>query len=171
MLSSLLAFFVGLSRLLLWFGFHVGNVALGKLCWLAWLSRDVTGEPCWNHGVDTGSALRWKRRYAAGSAMLRLWHGLGLHRWLVFKARVQRTGFQVSLTRVGGRSKRVQEHKKSVSRGRARTQARRFKLSGFWTSPTSGWSNQSVGTGQSPACPATFARHFHVTKNNFLPLY
>ncbi len=57
------------------------------------------------------------------------------------------------------------------SRERAHTQACRFKLSVFWTSPTGGWSNQSVGTGRSPACPATLARHFHVTKNNFLPLY
>ncbi len=51
------------------------------------------------------------------------------------------------------------------SRERARTQARRFKLSGFWTSPTGGWSNQSIGTGRSPACTAAFARHFHVTTN------
>ncbi len=49
---------------------------------------------------------------AAGSAMLRLWHGLGLLQMVGFKARVQRTGFRVNLARVGGRSKRVQEHKK-----------------------------------------------------------
>ncbi len=86
----------------------------GKLCWVASLLRDVTGEPCWNHGVD-----------AAGSAMLRLWHGLGLLQMLGFKARVQRTGFQVNLARVGGRSKRVQEHKKRESC----TLARCFKQS------------------------------------------
>ncbi len=62
---------------------------------------------------------------AAGSAMLRLWHGLGLLQMVGFKASIQRTGFQVNLARVGGRSKRVQEHK----RERERTLARCFKQS------------------------------------------
>ncbi len=77
---------------------------------------------------------------AAGSAMLRLWHGLGLLQMVGFKARVQRTGFQVNLARVGGRSKRVQEHKK-----RERVARWRVVLnSPIWTPPTGGWSNQSV---------------------------
>ncbi len=82
--------------------------------------------------------------------------------------------------RVGGRScengkrsfeefHRVQESqamfkREGAPRERARALARRFKLSVFWTSPTGGWSNQSVGTGRSPACTAALARHFHVTK-------
>ncbi len=69
----------------------------GKLCWLASLLRDVTGEPCWNHRIS-----------AAGSAMLRLWHGLGLLQMVGFKARVQRT---VRVASCENR-KRVQEHKR-----------------------------------------------------------
>ncbi len=38
--------------------------------------------------------------------------------------------------------------------------ARRFKQSVFLDIPKGGWSNQSVGTGRSPACTAALARHF-----------
>ncbi len=72
------------------------------------------GKPCWSTGL-----------FAVGSAMLRLWHGLGLFRWLVsvgVKARDQRTGFQVILARrsMKGRSKRERN-----------AVAPRFKLSDF----------------------------------------
>ncbi len=50
--------------------------------------------------------------------------------------------------------------------------ARRLKQSNL-ALPAGGLSNQSVGTGRSPACTAGFfARHLHVTTTNlFLPLY
>ncbi len=77
---------------------------------------------------------------AAGSAMLRLWHGLGLLQMVGFKASIQRTGFQVNLARVGGRSKRDQEHKRERESARWRV----VLNSPIWTPPTGGWSNQSV---------------------------
>ncbi len=73
--------------------------------------------------------------------------------------------------RVGGRScesrKRSFEEFQRVKRFKRESAhtGTSFLTVRFWTSPTGGWSNQSVGTGRSPACTATFARHFHVTKN------
>ncbi len=61
--------------------------------------------------------------FCGGSAMLRLWHGLGLLQMVGFKARVQRT---VRVTSCENR-KRVQEHKRERARGRASS----FELSGF----------------------------------------
>ncbi len=92
-------------------------------------TRDISGscwEPCWNHGVD-----------AAGSAMLRLWHGLGLLQMVGFKARVQRTGFQVNLARVGGRIARAGREFRST-RERERERGRVVLNSPIWTPPTGG---------------------------------
>ncbi len=86
-------------------------------------TRDISGSCC---VTSLGSRVGITAVDAAGSAMLRLWHGLGLLQMVGFKASVQRTGFQVNLARVGGRSKRVQEHKK---REIERTLARCFKQS------------------------------------------
>ncbi len=78
--------------------------------------------------------------FAAGSAMLWLWHGLGPFRWLVsfgVKARVQQTGFQVVLARrsMKGRSKSKRE---------CNADAPRFLNCPILDPPTGGWSNQSV---------------------------
>ncbi len=58
------------------------------------LLRDVTGELKSRRLFDAGFALRWKRRYAAGSATLQRLHGLCFTRALFvsagLKARVQR---------------------------------------------------------------------------------
>ncbi len=53
--------------------------------------------------TSPGSRVGITELFAAGSAMLRLWHGLGLLQMVCFKARVERTGFQANLARVGGR--------------------------------------------------------------------
>ncbi len=83
--------------------FSVPRVALGISAGSRLGCVTSRGKPCWSTGL-----------FAAGSAMLRLWHGLGLFRWLVsfgVKARVQQTGFQVVLAwRVmKGRSKSKRE--------------------------------------------------------------
>ncbi len=80
-------------------------------------TRDISGSCC---VTSPGSRVGITAVDAAGSAMLRLWHGLGLLQMVGFKASVQRTGFQVNLARVGGRSKRVQEHKRERERTRMR---------------------------------------------------
>ncbi len=114
-------------------------------------TRDISGSCCvTSPGSRVGITVD-----TAGSAMLRLWHGLGLLQMVGFKASVQRTGFQVNLARVGGRSKRVQEHKKRES-----ACWRVILNSLIWTPPTGGWSNQSVCIGRSPT-------HVH----GFYPLY
>ncbi len=65
---------------------------------------------------DAGSALRWKRRYAAGSATLRHLQSLWFFRWFVsagLKARVQRT-VRVALARVGERVARTGRESRST---------------------------------------------------------
>ncbi len=106
-----------LSRFPRGFSTCCSDPLFGSMCCsgnLRWLTS--RGKPCWSTGL-----------FAVGSAMLRLWHGLGLFRWLVsvgVKARVQRTGFQVILERraMKGRSKSKRERN---------TVAPRFKLSDF----------------------------------------
>ncbi len=89
---------------------------------------------------------------AAGSAMLRLWHGLGLLQMVGFKASVQQTGFQVNLARVGGRSKsrkRVQEHKRESENA----DAPRLLNCPVLDPPTGGWSNQCPYGAEPRPCP------------------
>ncbi len=102
------------------------------------------------------------------TALARSWTSL-----VGFVVRVQRAGFQVSLARVGARryefrsTRELQEKKREDA-----SLARRFKQSVFLDIPKGGWSNQSVGTGRSPACPAGFCKaFFYVRKDNlFVPL-
>ncbi len=88
------------------------------------------------------------------TALARSWTSL-----VGFVVRVQRASFQVSLARVGARSyefrstRELQEKKR-----RARRSHFVFKQSVFLDIPKGGWSNQSVGTGRSPACPAGFCK-------------
>ncbi len=106
-------------------------------------------------------------------APLRLWHSLRPPPMVGFVVRVQRAGFQVSLARVWARSyefgsiRELQE-----GRARARGRASSFQLSGL-DIPKGGWSNQSVGTGRSPACvQACPCKAFSCDeKNNFWSLY
>ncbi len=68
---------------------------------------------------------------------------------------------------------RVHEHQR-VARGKRRGRVTRasFLTVRFLDIPKGGWSNQSVGTGRSPACPAGFCKAFlYVRKDNlFVPL-
>ncbi len=100
---------------------------------------------------DAGSALRWKRRYAAGSATLRRLQSLWFFRRFVsagLKARVQRT-VRVVLARVKERVARTGRESRST---RERVAHWRVVLnSPIWTPPTGSWSNQSVRMGRSPA--------------------
>ncbi len=109
------------------------------------------GKPCWSTGL-----------FAAGSAMLWLWHSLGLFRWLVsvgIKARVQRTGFRVVLAR----SRRAMRSKSKRARRRERATHTRLVLNcPILDPPTGGWSNQSIRMGRSPAHVHGFWGHAYV---------
>ncbi len=95
--------------------------------------------------------------------ILRLWHGLRLHKWLVFKVRVQRTG-----ARVGGRSfaefqrcsSHVQESQSARRRGEGAPLARRFKQSVFWTSLKAAGPIRASVRGGAPPARLVFAKHF-----------
>ncbi len=113
------------------------------------------GKPCWSTGL-----------FAAGSAMLRLWHSLGLFRWLVsvgVKARVQRTGFRDVLARSRRAMKRRSKSKRARARRRERaTQTRLVLNCPILDPPTGGWSNQSVRMGRSHAHVHGFWGHAYV---------
>ncbi len=140
-------------------GFHA---LLGKLCWLASLSRDVTGKALlsseviefvilWCYGF--GTVLDFFGWFRCESPADRL-PGLPCARWSA--------------------QLRVQEHKRVARerRARARTLARRFKLSEFRHRPQAAGPIRASVRGGAPPARLVFARHFHVTKNNlFLPLY
>ncbi len=82
------------------------------------------------------------------TALARSWTSL-----VGFVVRVQRAGFQVSLARVGARSYEFRSTRELQAREEREHAHSRVVLNcPGWTSPTGGWSNQSVGTGQSPAC-------------------
>ncbi len=94
------------------------------------------------------------------TALARSWTSL-----VGFVVRVQRAGFQVSLARVGARRyefRSTRELQEGSERGAPL--ARRFKQSVFLDIPKGGWSNQSVGTGRSPACTAGFCKAFSMEK-------
>ncbi len=84
---------------------------------------------------------------AAGSVMLRLWHGLGL---------LQMVGFQGEspADRLPGQPCarwREKQESPGVQEERERERGRVVLNSPIWTPPTGGWSNQSVCMGRSPA--------------------
>ncbi len=113
----------------------------------------------WRHRES--SPLLWSC-WARYSVVLRLWHGLGLL-WLVSlwessgpASRSALRALERAVTSSGAPEscKRRREERGGASL------ARRFKQSVFLDIPKGGWSNQSVGTGRSPACTAALARHF-----------
>ncbi len=122
------------------------------------LPRDVTGKLIC-------------RRWIRCSVMLRFGTVLDFFRWLVLRRASS------GPARVGGRScesrKRSFEEFQRVKRFKRESAhtARCFKLSGFGHRPQAAGPIRASVRGGSPACTATFARHFHVTKNNFLPLH
>ncbi len=103
-------------------------------------TRDISGNCC---VTSPGSHVGITELFAAGSAMLRLWHGLGLFIWLVSRRESSGPASRSSLRGVGGRVART-------GRESERTLARCFKQSDL-DPPTGGWSNQSVRMGRSPA--------------------
>ncbi len=149
---------VSFSRVssVLCFGCHVvGSCSFGEP-----LLRDVTGK-----------ALLCSRC----SVVLRHWHGPRLHKWLVFKVRVQRTGarWRAQLRGVSEMFKPCSRESERQKRRESAPLARRFKQSNFRHRPqAAGPIRASVRGGAPPARLFFFARHLHVTTNNlFLPLY
>ncbi len=121
----------------------------------------------WRHRES--SPLLWSC-WARYSVVLRLWHGLGLL-WLV--SLWESSG--PARTLEGAASEMFKPCSRESERQKKRegaSLARRFKQSVFLDIPKGGWSNQSVGTGRSPACPAGFCKaFFYVRKDNlFVPL-
>ncbi len=92
-------------------------------------------------------------------APLRLWHSLRPPPMVGSEVSVQRTGARWrAKTGSVASSSTVQESQEREER--SAPLARRFKQSVFLDIPKGGWSNQSVGTGRSPACPAGFCKAF-----------
>ncbi len=101
----------------------------------------------WRHRGS--SPLLWSR-WVRYSVVLRLWHGLGLL-WLVSLWESSGPASRSALRALerAVKSSGAQESCKREKRERA--QLRVVLNCPGWTSPTGGWSNQSVGTGRSPA--------------------
>ncbi len=70
---------------------------------------------------------------------------------------VQRTGFQVSLARVGAQL-RVQEHESCEREEKARALARRFKLSAFGHRPHTAGPIRASVRGEAPPARLVFAK-------------
>ncbi len=104
-------------------------------------------------------------------APLRLWHSLRpINGWF---SRRESSG--PARTLEGATSEMFKPCSRESERQKKRegaSLARRFKQSVFLDIPKGGWSNQSVGTGRSPAFPAGFCKaFFYVRKDNlFVPL-
>ncbi len=105
-------------------------------------------------------------------APLRLWHSLRpINGWFPRRgssgpARVvgrSRENGKRSFRDVQAMFKRVRAPEEEEKRASA-SLARHFKRSVFLDIPKGGWSNQSVGTGRSPACPAGFCKAFSMEK-------
>ncbi len=112
----------------------------------------------WRHRES--SPLLWSC-WARYSVVLRLWHGLGLL-WSVSlwessgpASRSALRAFERAVT-----SSWAPESCKREEKREGASLARRFKQSVFLDIPKGGWSNQSVGTGWSPACAASFCKAF-----------
>ncbi len=106
-------------------------------------TRDTSGSCC---VTSPGSRVGITAVDAAGSAMLRLWHGLGPLQMVGFKASVQRTGFQVNLARVGGRVARARRESENAD-------APRLLNCPVLDPPTGGWSNQCPYGAEPRPCP------------------
>ncbi len=103
-------------------------------------SRCVTSSGKLSSPLQSLSSL-----FCGVTALARSWTSL-----VGFVVRVQRTGFQVSLARVGARSYEFRSTREL--RARARALARRFKLSGFGPRPqAAGPIRASVRDGAPPA--------------------
>ncbi len=152
---------VSFSRVssVLCFGCHVGfHALLWKLCWLASLSRDVTGEALLSSEV-VEFVILWC--YGFGTV-------LDFFGWFRCESPAGRLPGQPCAR--WSAQLRVQEHKRvtSARRERARALARRFKLSGVDIAHRRLVQSERR-YGAEPRLHDILARHFHVTKNNFYP--
>ncbi len=118
--------FCWLSRLVS-FRTWVSTCCSGKLCWLASLLRDVTGEPCWNRGGYLMLVLRWDGSVVTLLVLLR--YGV----YTVFDSRVGYLSQPVLRRESSGPSgssfRRWRASFESRKRERERTLARCFKQS------------------------------------------
>ncbi len=162
--------FCWLSRLLLLFRFPrefnvllrsfvsfrtwVSTCCSGNLCWLASLLRDVTGEPCWNHG---GCLMLVLRCYGFCTV-------LDFFRWLVSRRESSEPASRSTLRALEGEAR---ESRSTTER--ARTQTRCFKQSDLDTAHRR--LAESVSCGAEPRPWDIPSLHFHVTKNKLLPMY
>ncbi len=132
----------------------------------ALLWENSAGSRCVTSSGKLSSPLQSLSSLFCGvTALARSWTSL-----VGFVVRVQRTGFQVSLARVGARSyefRSTSELQESEEK-RARALARRFKLSGVDTAHRRLVQSERR-YGAEPRLHDILARHFHVTKNNFYP--
>ncbi len=135
------------------------HALLWKLCWLASLSRDVTGKaPLSSEVVEL--VILWC--YGFGTV-------LDFFGWFRCESPAGRLPGQPCAR--WSAQLRVQEHKRVARerRARARVLARRFKLSGFGPRPqAAGPIRASVRDGAPPA-RLLLQGIFHVTRNNFYP--
>ncbi len=115
-------------------------------------TRDISGNCC---VTSPGSRVGITELFAAGSTMLRLWHGLGLFRWLVSRWESSGPASRSSLRRVGGRVART-GRERVLHTGALLLNCPVLDL------PTGGWSNQSVCMGRSPAHVQGFWGQAHV---------
>ncbi len=118
-----------------------------------WFPRVALGNSAGSRCVTSSGKLSSPLKslsslFCGVTALARSWTSL-----VGFVVRVQRTGFQVSLARVGARSYEFRSTRESRERReRARALARRFKLSGFGPRPqAAGPIRASVRGGAPPA--------------------
>ncbi len=117
------------------------------LCFgVTWSVRAPSGKPLLRD--VTGKALLCSRC----SVVLRHWHGPRLHKWLVFKVRVQRTGarWRAQLRGVSEMFKPCSRESERQKKREGAPLARRFKQTNL-ALPTGGLSNPIVRMGRSPA--------------------
>ncbi len=161
MLSLLLAC-VGLSRLEVFASFSRVSSVLCFGCprgFHALLWETLLAHVAWRHRGS--SPLLWSR-WVRYSVVLRLWHGLGLL-WLVSlwesSGPASRSALR-ALERAVTSSGAQESYKREKSeRARALDIAHRRLV------------QSERRYGAEPRLHDILARHFHVTKNNFLPLY
>ncbi len=136
------------------------HALLWKLCWLASLSRDVTGKALLSSPLKLLSSL-----FCGVTALARSWTSL-----VGFAVRVQRAGFQVSLARVGARSYEFRSTRELQEREESERAHSRVVLN----CPSLDIAHRRLVQserryGAEPRLHDILARHFHVTKNNFYP--
>ncbi len=161
---------IGLKQARSWFRFPAWVLVSGVTCSAPRVALETLlacFAVAWRHRES--SPLLWSC-WARYSVVLRLWHGLGLLGWFRCESPAGRLPGQPCWKRAVTSSGAPESCKREKRQERAARVS--FLTVRFLDIPKGGWSNQSVGTGRSPACTAALARHFHVrTDNLFVVLY